>query len=163
MRRRVKMTNAITKFMLLVLLACFSLGFSYTTHAGEGLYSEGVTVLEDPQSPTGYTVTFVYKNENATKVQLAGDLELRDVNDPPAVFPETGSRYQPEEWQLGRYHVGGNEFRRDMTDMGDGYWSVSIPMHAGGLSYWYRVWDPSQDWEDKRIWDPTATHPRPSG
>jgi hypothetical protein len=34
-------------------------------------------------------------------------------------------------------------------------------MHAGGLSYWYRVWDPAQGWEDKRIWDPTSTRPRP--
>lgn len=124
---------------------------------------EGFTVKEDPNSPTGLSVTFVYKNENATRVQLAGDLELRDLDDPPAVFPDTGNRYQPEEWKHGRYHVGGSEFRRDMTNLGHGYWSVSIPMHAGGLSYWYRVWDSSQEWEDKRIWDPTANHPRPSG
>ena len=124
---------------------------------------EGPTVMEDPESPTGYTVRFVYKNPTATRVQLAGDLELRDLNDPPAVFPDPGVRYQPEEWQPGRYHVGGAEFRRDMQPIGGGYWSVSIPLHAGGLSYWYRVWDPSQDWEDKRIWDPASSHPRPSG
>lgn len=124
---------------------------------------EGPTVMEDPNSPTGYTVTFVYRNPTATRVQLAGDLELRDLNDPPAPFPEPGIRYQPEEWQPGRYHVGGAEFRRDMEPMGDGYWTVSVPLHAGGLSYWYRVWDPAQDWEDKRIWDPASSHPRPPG
>ncbi|NLJ75092.1 MAG: hypothetical protein GX331_08890 [Firmicutes bacterium] len=168
------MEKAIKKPMLsliLMLLVCLSLGArTFTAYASETnttygteIYREGATVTEDPESPTGYTVTFVYKNENATRVQLAGDLELRDVNDPPAVFPSPGTRYQPEEWQPGRYHVGGNEFRRDMIEIGSGYWSISIPMHAGGLSYWYRVWDPVQGWEDKRIWDPAATHPRPYG
>ena len=143
---------------ILAMLLCLPLvaGIAYA-----GDLMEGATVIEDPNSPTGYTVTFVYKNENATRVQLAGDLELRDINDPPAGYPSAGIRYQPEEWQPGRYHVGGREFRRDMNNMGNGYWSISIPMHAGGLSYWYRVWDPSQDWEDKRVWDPTSTHPRP--
>ena len=69
--------------------------------------------MEDPESPTGYTVTFVYKNENATAVRLAGDLTLRDINDSGNI------RYQPEEWQTGRYHVGGTEFLRDMTPIGD--------------------------------------------
>lgn len=118
---------------------------------------EGPTITVDPDSPTGYTVTFVYYNPNATLVRLAGDLTLLDVNTGPSI------RYQPEEWQTGRYHVGGTEFLRDMTVDADGYWSVSIPMHAGGLSYWYRVWDPTQNWENKRIWDPTSTHPRPAG
>lgn len=124
---------------------------------------EGPTVIEDPQSPTGYTVRFVYKNPTATKVQLAGDLELRDLSDPHQPWPSAGIRYQPEEWQPGRYHVGGNEFRRDMEPVGNGYWTVSVPLHAGGLSYWYRVWDPAQGWEDKRIWDPTSEHVRPAG
>jgi enterochelin esterase-like enzyme len=116
---------------------------------------QGPTVTADAASPTGYTVTFVYYNPNATQVRLAGDLTLLDVT--------TGTtRYQPEAWRLGRYHAGGTEFLRDMTKDADGYWSVSIPMHAGGLSYWYRVWDPSQGWSNKRIWDPTATHPRPA-
>ena len=49
-----------------------------------------------------------------------------------------------------------------MTKDADGDWSVTIPMHAGGLSYWYRVWDPTQGWENKRIWDPASTNPRPA-
>jgi enterochelin esterase-like enzyme len=116
----------------------------------------GPTVIADPDSPTGYSVTFVYDNPNATRVQLAGDLSLLDIH--------TGTtRYQPEAWQTGRYHGGGAEFLREMTLNADGYWSASIPMHAGGLSYWYRVWDPVQGWSNKRIWDPAAAHPRPEG
>jgi enterochelin esterase-like enzyme len=116
---------------------------------------QGPTVTADPASPTGYTVTFVYYNPNATQVKLAGDLTLLDVS--------TGNtRYQPEAWQTGRYHAGGIEFTRQMTKDLDGYWSVSIPMHAGGLSYWYRVDDPTQGWTNKRIWDPAGPHPRPT-
>jgi enterochelin esterase-like enzyme len=116
----------------------------------------GPTVIADPNSPTGYSVTFVYYNPNATRVQLAGDLTLLDIH--------TGTtRYPPEAWQTGRYHCGGTEFLREMTQDADGYWSATIPMHAGGLSYWYRVWDPAQGWSNKRIWDPAASHPRPEG
>ena len=50
-----------------------------------------------------------------------------------------------------------------MTKDANGYWSVSVPLHAGGLSYWYRVWDPTQGWVNKRIWDPASTNPRPPG
>ncbi|RIV40256.1 Ig-like domain repeat protein [Micromonospora radicis] len=117
---------------------------------------KGATVTADRNSPTGYTVKFVYHNPNATQVRLAGDLTLLDVN--------TGNtRYQPEQWQPGRYHAGGTEFLRDMTRDSKGNWSVSLPLHAGGLSYWYRVWDPTQGWENKRIWDPASTNPRPAG
>ena len=116
----------------------------------------GAHVVADSQSPTGYTATFVYTNPNATQVRLGGDLTLLDLG--------TGNtRYQPEAWQTGRYHAGGTEFIRDMTKDADGNWSVSVPLHAGGLSYWYRVWDPSQGWTNKRIYDPASTNPRPSG
>ncbi|GIJ78771.1 hypothetical protein Xph01_32030 [Micromonospora phaseoli] len=124
--------------------------------AGRPAVAEGATVTADRSSPTGYTVKFVYHNPNATQVRLAGDLTLLDVN--------TGNtRYQPEEWQPGRYHAGGTEFLRDMTRDSKGNWSVSVPLHAGSLSYWYRVWDPTQGWENKRIWDPASTNPRPPG
>jgi enterochelin esterase-like enzyme len=124
--------------------------------AGRPAIVEGATVRADHDSPTGYTVKFVYHNPNATQVRLGGDLTLLDVN--------TGNtRYQPEEWQTGRYHSGGTEFLRDMTKDSNGYWSVSVPLHAGGLSYWYRVWDPTKGWANKRIWDPASTKPRPPG
>lgn len=142
-------------------LAFMSLGagavvFAPAAVAGEPAIVEGATVKADHDSPTGYTVEFVYHNPNATQVRLAGDLTLLDVN--------TGNtRYQPEAWQTGRYHSGGTEFLRDMTKDSNGYWSVSVPLHAGSLSYWYRVWDPTQGWVNKRIWDPASTNPRPPG
>jgi len=144
--------------LVVALLICMSLGLVAIASAQDLPIVQGPTITADPDSPTGYTVTFVYYNPNATQVRLAGDLLLRDIANGTTVI-----RYQPEAWQTGRYHVGGAEFLRDMTNDGNGYWSVSIPMHAGGLSYWFRVWDPTQGWTNKRIWDPTATHPRPAG
>jgi enterochelin esterase-like enzyme len=118
--------------------------------------AEGTTITADPSSPTGYTVKFVYHNPNATQVRLAGDLTLLGIG--------TGNtRFQPEDWQQGRYHSGGTEFLRDMTVDENGYWSASVPLHAGNLSYWYRVWDPTQGWTNKRIWDPASSNPRPAG
>ncbi|MFY1688410.1 Ig-like domain repeat protein [Plantactinospora sp. WMMB782] len=144
------------------LLAFMSLGAGAVVSApaaaaaGGHRIVEGATVRADRGSPTGYTVRFVYRNPSATQVRLAGDLTLLDV--------DTGStRYQPEAWQTGRYHSGGTEFLRDMTRDPKGYWSVSVPLHAGALSYWYRVWDPTRGWENKRIWDPASTNPRPPG
>jgi enterochelin esterase-like enzyme len=143
------------------LLAFVSLGAGAIVNAPAALADEpaiveGATVTANPDSPTGYTVTFVYHNPNATQVRLAGDLTLLDVS--------TGTtRYQPEAWKTGRYHAGGTEFLRDMTKDADGYWSVSVPLHAGNLSYWYRVWDPTQGWTNKRIWDPASSNPRPAG
>ncbi|MEV4539955.1 alpha/beta hydrolase-fold protein [Asanoa sp. NPDC049518] len=132
------------------------IGSAPASAAGRSTVVEGATVKADPHSPTGYTVTFVYRNPNATQVRLAGDLTLLDVS--------TGNtRYQPEDWQPGRYHCGGTEFLRDMTKDAQGYWSVSVPLHAGGLSYWLRVWDPTAGWVNKRIWDPASTKPRPPG
>jgi enterochelin esterase-like enzyme len=149
-----------TKKMFTFLMAMLMILLVFTTtsvaSADDPALVPGPNIKADSASPTGYTVTFVYYNPNATQVQLCGDLTLLDIN--------TGTtRYQPEAWQLGRYHAGGVEFIRAMTKDADGYWSASIPMHAGGLSYWYRVWDPTQGWSNKRIWDPAGTQPRPAG
>ncbi|WP_167517392.1 alpha/beta hydrolase-fold protein [Micromonospora orduensis] len=144
---------------MISLLAFISLGAAVAAPAAalaKPPVGPGATVMADRHSPTGYTVTFVYHNPQATQVRLAGDLTLLDL--------DTGStRYQPEAWQPGRYHAGGTEFLRDMTRDAKGNWSVSLPLHAGGLSYWYRVWDPTRGWANKRIWDPASTNPRPPG
>ncbi|MBQ1027559.1 Ig-like domain repeat protein [Micromonospora sp. C95] len=158
MRRPIgrRLSRAISLLTIITLGVGASAIISAPAAAGKHKVVEGATVKPDRGSPTGYTVTFVYHNPTATQVRLAGDLTLLDVG--------TGNtRYQPEEWQPGRYHSGGTEFLRDMTRDPKGYWSVSLPLHAGGISYWYRVWDPAQGWENKRIWDPASTNPRPPG
>lgn len=152
--RRTRRHRALSLLSLMALLAGAVIAAPTAVAADPA--TPGAHVSADSQSPTGYTATFVYHNPSATQVRLGGDLTLLDVG--------TGNtRYQPEAWQTGRYHSGGTEFLRDMVKDADGNWSVSVPVHAGGLSFWYRVWDPTQGWTNKRIWDPTSTNPRPSG
>ncbi len=141
--------------LVLSLLLCTSFGGGITAFAQDTI--EGPSVTADSTSPTGYTVTFVYHNPNAEQVKLGGDLSLLDSTTNSAI------RLQPEDWKTGLYHTGGTEFLRDMVNDGDGNWSVTIPMHAGALSYWYRVWDSSQGWTNHRIWDPASTNLRPVG
>lgn len=140
-------------FFTLIAMVLGALVAAPTASADDPL-PPGANVFADPTSPTGYSATFVYHNPNATQVRLAGDLTLLGLG-------EGNTRFQPEDWQTGRYHTGGTEFLRDMVMDAEGNWSVTIPLHAGGLSYWYRVWDPTQSWTNKRIWDPASTNPRP--
>ena len=155
MKRRIPRRKLSRVVSLLALLSLSAGAIAPAAFADEPAIVEGPTITADAASPTGYTVTFVYHNPNATLVRLAGDLTLLGIG--------TGTtRYQPEEWQQGRYHSGGTEFLRDMAQGPDGYWSVSVPLHAGGLSYWYRVTDPTQGWTNHRIWDPASSHPRPT-
>lgn len=149
--------NIFKKGISMFLVMCSMATMGAFSAIAEEAKQEGPIVVEDAGSPTGYSVTFVYKNETADAVRLAGDLTLLETGDADK------NRYEPEDWKTGRYHAGGVEFLRDMTKDDDGYWSVTIPMHAGGLSFWYRVDDASKGWENKRIWDPTSTQPRPEG
>ena len=60
-------------------LAAGAIAFAPRAAADVPAMVEGVTVAPDPDSPTGYTATFVYLNPNATQVRLAGDLTLLDL------------------------------------------------------------------------------------
>ncbi len=144
--------------LVLAALICVSVSGGMPAYAAD--LEEGTTVTADASSPTGYTVQFVYKNETAEKVQLCGDLSLLKTAN--IGTSDSAIRYEPEDWQTGMYHTGGKEFIREMVKDENGYWTATIPMHAGALSYWYRVWDSSKEWVNKRIWDPTSSHVRPT-
>jgi enterochelin esterase-like enzyme len=154
--RNRRTTRRVVGLLASIALGTGALAAAPAAFAADPPRTEGPTITANASSPTGYTVTFVYENPDATQVRLAGDLTLLGLD-------SGTTRYQPEAWQPGRYHSGGTEFLRDMTKDADGYWSVSLPLHAGAISYWYRVWDPTRGWENKRIWDPASTDPRPPG
>jgi hypothetical protein len=114
--------------------------------------AEGPTNI-NLDSPTDYTVTFAYSNPNDTQVRLSRDLPLLGMG-------VDTTRFQREAWTQGSYHSGGVKFLADMTKDADGYWSVSLPLHAADLSYWYRDGNTTEDWVNNRTWDPASTHPR---
>jgi Putative esterase len=93
----------------------------------------GPTVIRDPNSPTGYTVHFVYRNTTATSVRFVADILLRNWEDPadPAI-------YQPSQYRPGLMR-GGGAYDAEMTNVGDGYWVIDVPLAAGANQYWFYV------------------------
>ncbi|WP_276357647.1 alpha/beta hydrolase-fold protein [Cohnella caldifontis] len=101
--------------------------------AAEGELVEGPTVMKDPDSPTGYTVRFVYKNENASSVTFVGDMLLRNWADP------TDTKvYTPYEYKPGLMR-GGGAFEAEMEKRDGGYWVIEVPLAAGANQYWFYV------------------------
>ena len=95
---------------------------------------EGPTVVKDPESPTGYTVKFVYKNPDVASVEFYGDIALRDdilrEEDPNTVY--TPFEYRPGLMRAGSWHA-------PMESLGGGYWYIEVPLAAGANQYWFRI------------------------
>ncbi|MCL2427041.1 MAG: alpha/beta hydrolase-fold protein [Oscillospiraceae bacterium] len=112
--------------------------------------NRGYTVTINPDSPTGVYVTFVYHNPGATRVQFRSEGRLLDTRNPPAIgggAPTLANNPFPEQFQEGMVpgaQFGGlmawRAFERDMQDLGDGYFAITVPMTGGATAYWYAVW-----------------------
>lgn len=99
----------------------------------------GVTVSADSDSPTGYTVTFVYKDATAKSVTLVSGF---------AYYYDDGSRegnvpekfYTPYEWENGMFPAQVNRYVVDLTKVeGTAYWTISFPAASGHYQYYYTV------------------------
>lgn len=93
----------------------------------------GPTVIQDPNSPTGYTVHFVYRNTTATSVRFVADILLRDWENPADTTVHQPSQYRPGLMR------GGGAYDAEMTNVGDGYWVIDVPLAAGANQYWFYV------------------------
>ncbi|WP_345800611.1 alpha/beta hydrolase-fold protein [Microbacterium sp. AZCO] len=93
----------------------------------------GPTVVADPNSPTGYTGHFVYYNPTATSVRFAADVLLRNWADRTDT-----TVYQPGQYKPGLMRGGGG-LDVQMTNAGNGYWVVDVPLAAGANQYWFYV------------------------
>jgi hypothetical protein len=93
----------------------------------------GPTVIQDPDSPTGYTVHFVYHNPTASSVRFVADILLRDWEN-----TANTTVYQPSEYRPGLMR-GGGAYDAEMTNVGDGYWVIDVPLAAGANQYWFYV------------------------
>ncbi|MBW9094387.1 hypothetical protein JNB62_11900 [Microbacterium jejuense] len=101
--------------------------------ADDANLTPGPTVYADPSSPTGYTGHFVYYDPDATSVRFVADILLRnwaDQSDPTV--------YQPSQYTPGLMRGGGG-YDVEMTDAGNGYWVVDVPLAAGANQYWFYV------------------------
>ncbi len=98
------------------------------------VYPEGVTVEADGNSPTGYSATFVFKADEAAKVEIDSQvLYFYKAEEGRSV------RYTPHQWEKGMFAMnGGTVYNEEMQSVG-GYWVLKLPLPSGAYSYRYKV------------------------
>jgi enterochelin esterase-like enzyme len=117
-------------------------------------YARGVTVEEDCSSPTGYTATFIYEEEDTdtylvknqpvtigeiAKVELYSDCMLLFTG-----TEGTTVAYNPDEFVAGMSPAGGSgdtTYYAEMTEFADGLWGVQVPLTSGAFVYNFQLTD----------------------
>lgn len=122
-------------------------------------YNPGVTVEKDENSPTGYTVTFIYKEQKSytsnagltinttenplTKVELYSDcFMLFDPASGTAGSIDASLASTPYQYAAGLAPAGGNgdtTYYVEMEKFADGRWGVQMPLSSGAFVYNFRV------------------------
>lgn len=99
---------------------------------------EATTIVKSEDSPTGYYVTFRYKDADASRVRIYGEWRFSDIEHASYV---TSLNASPEEWEDG-YTVWKTDSwpTADMVkDEETGIWSYTIPLPTGTWCYRYYV------------------------
>lgn len=124
-------------------------------------YLPGATVVADADSPSGYTVHFVYdgKDQVISKLEVTGPFYYTKA------FNSADSEktsYAPADYENGMYasncHPDTNQwgYSAEMTDAdGDGLYEVSFPITSGTFGYQYVITDSAG--EVTKISDPANT------
>jgi len=127
-------TRRLKAFAALGIAATLVLGTApLAAQADDVNLTPGPTVVADPNSPTGYTGHFVYYNPTATSVRFAADVLLRNWADRTDT-----TVYQPGQYKPGLMRGGGG-LDVQMTNAGNGYWVIDVPLAAGANQYWFYV------------------------
>ena len=133
------------KLLVAILTLCFMIpcisAFAttyegYTQEAFDAL--DETTVIKSDDSPTGYYVTFRYKDPEATRVRIYGEWAFTDIYH-ASFF--TSMNATPEEWEDGYTVWKTNGWpTADMTKSeATGIWSYTIPLPTGTWCYRYYV------------------------
>lgn len=113
--------------------------------------ADGVSVVANPESNTGYTVNFEFEDSQATQVRVAGDFHFFTANDP--LFrgigyirtPDHAARETlvfPEDWKKDSnlYHFGTPDYVGEMSKSEEtGKWTFAIDLPCGPYQYSYQV------------------------
>ncbi|MDO4546923.1 MAG: alpha/beta hydrolase-fold protein [Clostridia bacterium] len=115
--------------------------------AGQGYYVEGLTqdeidaltqttIIKDPDSITGYTVTFRHYAPQADRVRIRGEWSLYQTVRNSLFL--SGS-YDPQQWENGMFPLQANMSDWPAYDMAKneetGVWYYTIPLPCGTWSY----------------------------
>ena len=117
-------------------------------------YAKGVTVEEDYNSPTGYTATFIYEEEDTDTYYMKnqpytiGEIASVELySDCMLLFTETEGTsvaYNPDEFIAGMSPAGGSgttTYYAEMTEFADGLWGVQVPLTSGAFVYNFQLTD----------------------
>ena len=105
-------------------------------------FAEGTTVQADPDSATGYSVTFRYEAPDATRVRLKGNFTFTDY---AHASHKTALNADPADWVDGMFNYNTSDYYCDMVKGDDGVWSVTLPLPNGTYSYNFYVGGESED------------------
>lgn len=112
-------------------------------------YTPGVTVTADETSATGYTVTFVYEDADAEKVELSGSFAFYTDDGTRGAEPEEFTT--PYDWEDGMFALGQETYKEEMKKVdGTDYWVVEMPLPSGHYQYAFYIDD-----SEERVDDPT--------
>ena len=138
MKRTTTILAAMTA-MGMLLAGSSAMAASYEGYTEEEFAAlEETTVVKSEDSPTGYYVTFRYKDPDASRVRIYGEWRFSDIEN-ASYF--TSLNAAPEEWQDG-YTVWktDNWPTAEMEkDEETGVWSYTIPLPTGTWAYRYYV------------------------
>ena len=154
----------IIPLLLMLLLICSAVAMAETPAAlsdaewraqqtaGQGYYVESLTqvefdaleettIIKDPGSVTGYTVTFRYKDPDAARVRIRGEWSFSDAH---GITVDGITYYEPEEWKIGNFAMipdfQGDWPAYDMVKNEEtGVWSYTIPLPSGTWSYRFYI------------------------
>ena len=129
-----------------------------------GKYEAGATVEKDENSPSGYTVHFVYKSDekNIASVSVSGPFNYID---PAKDVKAAGNTYTPYEYKAGMYPSNFSPssglwgYSEAMGyDPATGTYSTSFPITSGSFAYSYVI-AYNDGTESKTIDDPASPSP----
>lgn len=116
-----------------------------------------VITVADSDSPTGYTSTFLYKDDAATDVRLIGSFQFYENNDYHMFArglllstEDSTNNYliQPEDWTADKdlRHVNDEGYVSYMNKTADG-WTISLQLPCASYMYYYSVsYDGGETW-----------------
>lgn len=125
----------------LSLVICLSFGLAEEISSQDAFrVLEQTTLIRSEQSPTGYFVTFRYKDASARRVRIRGEWSFSTAR---GSTPYTCVSYDPQDYQQGMFPL---QIAQDdwpayemELDEASGVWSYTIPLPSGVWSYRFIV------------------------
>ena len=124
----------------MILSATTAMAADYAENLSEEQFKalEVTTVVKSEESPTGYYVTFRYKDPEASRVRIYGEWKFSDIAHASFVTSENA---MPEDWKDGDtvWQTNGWPTSEMVKDEETGIWSYTIPLPNGTYNYRFYV------------------------